>query len=265
MHKNTQKIKQYINSQFDDSYDRVQYLKDQYKGETAYILASGPTFKNAIDNGLKDKLKDKLVISIKQTINEITDPDFHILNFCNLNRYNYPHSDTIVGWTVWDNQQPHTILQNFPCDFILDTFKLNDGSPNIENSIAFNQSQIDLLDINNSLPRPWGPGTMYEIGIPLALYLGCKKIITVGWDLFSSCLDDNLKDNEIKPHEYHYDKENTIIPQTNTGPNKKEILKVIDCTKALHKWLDSKNVELSIVDPLEINPAYKEIKRIKSI
>jgi uncharacterized protein YciI len=44
MHKNTPNIKEQINSQYDDSYDRVKYLKDQYKGETAYILASGPSF-----------------------------------------------------------------------------------------------------------------------------------------------------------------------------------------------------------------------------
>ena len=30
-----QEIKQHINSQFDDSYDRVKYLKNQLKGETA--------------------------------------------------------------------------------------------------------------------------------------------------------------------------------------------------------------------------------------
>jgi hypothetical protein len=266
MHKNTPKIKQHINSQFEDSYDRVKYLKNQYEGETAYILTAGPTFKNAIKNDLKNKLKDKLVISLKQTFNDVPNlVDYHLLNFCNLAKYEYPNSNTIVGWTVWDNNQPQVIVNNFNVDFILDTFKLNDGTPNIENSISFNQSQIDLLDINNSMSRPWGPGTMYEIGIPLALYLGCKKIVTIGWDLFGNCLSDELKDDEINPPEYHYNKENSIIPQTNTVPNKKEVLKVIDCTKALYEWLNSKNVELLIVDPLEINPAYKEIKRIKSI
>ena len=43
MHKNTPKIKEYINSHFDDSYDRVKYLKNKYKGETVYILGTGPS------------------------------------------------------------------------------------------------------------------------------------------------------------------------------------------------------------------------------
>ena len=29
----------------------------------------------------------------------------------------------------------------------------------------------------------WGPGLMYEMAIPLAMFLGCKEIITVGWDI----------------------------------------------------------------------------------
>ena len=125
MHKNTPNIKNHINSQYDESYDRVKYLKDQYKGETAYILASGPSFKEIPQKDL-NKLEDKLVISIKQTFNDVPNlVDYHLLNFCNLTKYEYPNPNTIVGWTVWDNNQPNIIAQNFPVDFILGTFKLS--------------------------------------------------------------------------------------------------------------------------------------------
>ena len=90
MHKNTPDIKNHINSQYDESYDRVKYLKDQYKGETAYILASGPSFKEIPQDILQDKLQDKLVISIKQTFDSIPNiVDYHLLNFCNLTKYKY--------------------------------------------------------------------------------------------------------------------------------------------------------------------------------
>ena len=59
MHKNTPDIKNHINSQYDESYDRVKYLKDQYKGETAYILGTGPSI-NKIPSKDLNKLKDKL-------------------------------------------------------------------------------------------------------------------------------------------------------------------------------------------------------------
>ena len=266
MHKNTPILKKEINSQFDDSYDRVKHLKDKYKGETAYILTSGPSVNDIPEELLNEKLKDKLVISIKQSIDRVPNiTDYHLLNFCNLTRYNYPNENTIVGWAVWDNNQPLQIIQNFPLDFILDTFKLNDGSPKLENSVAFNLDQFDLLDINNSMPRPWGPGTIYELGIPLALYFGCTKIVTIGWDLFKSSISRYKNDEESLYQPHCYDNNNLEFKETNTSVTKKEIVKVIKSTEKLYYWLKDKNVELEIVDPHGDNPAYSKIKKIKTI
>ena len=265
MHKNTSNIKTHINSQYDESYDRVKYLKDQYKGETAYILASGPSFKKTDQKSLQEKLQDELVISIKQTFNDIPNlVDYHLLNFCNLTKYEYPNPNTIIGWTVWDSNQPNVIAQNFPVDFILDTFKLNDGAPNIENSLAFNLEQIDLLDMNASLSRPWGPGTMYEIAMPLALYLGCTKIVTIGWDLFGSSVSRySGKEALTQPH--CYDNNSLVFKETDTAITKKEIMGTINSTKSVYEWLQSKKVDLEIVDPNGDNPAYEKIKRTKTI
>ncbi len=267
MHKNTQQVKKFITSQYDDSYDRVKYLRDKYKGETAYVLASGPSLNNISTQILNEKLKDKLVISIKQSINNISDiVDYHLLNFCNLTQYNYNNPNTIVGWTVWDEHQPNVIVQNFPCDFILDTFKLNDGLPNIENSIAFNPDQIELLDINNSMSRPWGPGTMHELGIPLALYLGCTKIVTIGWDLFKSSIKRYKNDGESLNNQPHcYDNNSLIFKNTDTSITKKEIIQVIKSTETLYNWLQSRGIELEIVDPHGDNPAFDKIKKINMI
>ncbi len=266
MHKNTPDIKNHINSQYDESHDRVKYLKDKYKGETAYILASGPSFKEIPQEILQEKLKDKLVISIKQTFNDVPNlVDYHLLNFCNLTKYEYPNPNTIVGWTVWDNNQPNIIAQNFPVDFILGTYKLNDGSPNIENSVAFNLDQIDLLDMNTELSRPWGPGTMYEIAIPLALYLGCTEIITIGWDLFGSSIDRYKNDKEALTQPHCYDNNSLVFKETDTAITKKEIIGTINSTESLYKWLQLKSINLKIVDPIGNNPAYKKIKRIKTI
>jgi hypothetical protein len=266
MHKNTFDIKNYINSQFDDSYDRVKYLKNQYKGETAYILTSGPSINDIPTDYLNEKLKDKLVLSIKQAIDKVPNiTDYHLLNFCNLTKYQYQNPNTMVGWAVWDENQPNIIVQNFSCDFILDTFKLNDGSPKLENSIAFNTDQIDLLDINNSIPRPWGPGTIYELGIPLAIYLGCTKIVTVGWDLFKSSIKRYKSDEESLTQPHCYDNNSLTFKETDTSVTKKEIIQVIKSTEALHNWLQSKGIELEIVDPHGDNPAFNKIKKIKTI
>ena len=68
MNKKTSDIIKKI-SQYEDISDRLENLKDIYKGETCYIVSAGPSLKNIETNELRDKLKDKLVISIKQSFN----------------------------------------------------------------------------------------------------------------------------------------------------------------------------------------------------
>ena len=244
---------------YEEMYDRVKVLKDTFKGETAYICTAGPTFNTFSKSLLKEKLENELVISIKQThdvLDELT--DIHLLNFCNLTKYNYSNPNTVVGWAVWDNHQPQVIINNFPVDFILDTFKLNDGTPNIKNTIA-KTGEWEWLDINKSFSRPWGPGTMYELAIPLALYMGCSKIVTLGWDLFKNTLNDPTKKNS----DWCYS--DLQFQQTKTVGSTEELQMVRDSTKGLYEWLTDKGVELIIIDPDGDNPAYHKIKRLKTL
>ena len=83
MRKNTPNIKQKMLS-LDDSFERLKLLKDQYKGETAYIVATGPSLGNYDKDKLKTFLKDKFVLGIKQSydlLEDIVDIHFHTLLF----------------------------------------------------------------------------------------------------------------------------------------------------------------------------------------
>ena len=241
-----------------EQYDRVGVLKDAFKGETAYICTSGPTFNQFPSEKLNELLKDELVLSIKQTQHLIDDiTDFHLLNFCNLTKYKYNNPNTIVGWAIWDESQPYTIIERFPVDFILDTYKLNDGSAKIENTMSYNDYWKGL-DMNIDFSRPWGPGTMYELAIPLALYMGCKKIVTIGWDLFKNTINSGQKQDD-----WFYD--NIEYQNTKTLAGLKEHLMVAKKTKGLYEYLEKQDVELVIVDPDGDNPAYDKIKRLKDI
>ena len=244
---------------YEEMYDRVKVLKDQFKGETAYICTAGPTFNSFTEEFLKEKLQNELVISIKQTqekLKEVT--DIHLLNFCNLAKYDYPNPNTVVGWAVWDNLQPQTIINNFPVDFILDTYKLNDGSGKLENTIAYS-NEWERIDIESSFSRPWGPGTMYEMAIPIALYMGCTKIVTVGWDLFKNTLNNPTN----RTDDWFY--QDVHFSQTKTVGSIEELETVKNSTKGLYEWLLARGVELVIVDPDGDNPAYDKIKKIKTI
>ena len=69
--------------------ERLGELKDKYTGETAYVTACGPSINELDSNILKSKLKDKLVVSIKQSFDIVGSDlcDLHILNTYNLKEY----------------------------------------------------------------------------------------------------------------------------------------------------------------------------------
>ena len=114
------------------------------------------------------------------------------------------------------------------------------------------------LDMNIDFSRPWGPGTMYELAIPLALYMGCSKIVTIGWDLFKNTINSGQKQDD-----WFYD--NIEYQNTKTLAGLKEHLMVAKRTKGLYEYLEKQDVELVIVDPDGDNPAYNKIKRLKDI
>ena len=261
MHKNTGILRQEILNLYDDSYSRVKHLKDKYKGETAYILATGPSFASFEQDYLKDFFKDKLVLSIKQTYHTVEEEaDFHLMNFCNVSDYEYKSPDTIAGWLIWDAYQPYQIINSGTrCDFILDTYKLGNGAYDFDNSMPV-KKELEKLSLDYHLARPWGGGITCEIAIPLAMYLGCKKIVTVGWDLYGSTINKYKNELEKIPIDHSWKQLKKGEEQMTVG--KKEILTTIDFTEDLNRWMKEQDVVLQIVDPFNENPAHESIERV---
>ena len=76
----TKQLKQDIQS-FNSIEERLKYLKNKYKGETAYIVTCGPSLGKHSLKELKFKLKDKLVICLKQAQNLLEEEtDFHLMS-----------------------------------------------------------------------------------------------------------------------------------------------------------------------------------------
>ena len=100
--------------------DRVDYLWGKYSERDCFILAAGPSLKKYSPEYIKEKLKDKVVIAIKQSITDFYDiTDFHCLNFTNYESYN-GYQDNIVVWEVFEHYHPYMILKNnIPCDIML--------------------------------------------------------------------------------------------------------------------------------------------------
>ena len=263
MHKNTTELRNQI-LQYEDIPDRLRLLKDTYKGETCYIVSAGPSLKNYTREYLRSKLQDKLVISVKQSFNMLKDiVDFHVLNLTNFHPYDYSNTNNIVVWEVFEQFHPEIILNNnLKCELMLPV--IGNHEPDIVKRINESQAgklSFDDYTLDKNINRMYGPGIMYETVIHLALYLGVKKIITLGWDIgdVSKFKGNDLKEDVWQDH--FYEDTSDKMAYAPTPMNFHEVNTVVKSTEYLNKWLLSKNVELNIIS--DINPAHKSIPRIE--
>lgn len=85
----------------EDSFERIQLLKDTYKGETAYLVTCGPSLLSHDRDSLIEKLEGKLVIACKQSYEYIKEVvDFHLLSVYNYQPYEYFSENTIRHWQL---------------------------------------------------------------------------------------------------------------------------------------------------------------------
>ena len=96
----TKDIKNKLSS-FETIEERLEFLKDLYKDETAYLVTCGPSLTTHDQQILKNKLKNKLVICAKQSLNYLNDIcDFHLISCYNFQKYSYENENTIKWWQL---------------------------------------------------------------------------------------------------------------------------------------------------------------------
>tara|TARA_R100000458_G_C8272735_1_gene247587 strand:+ start:953 stop:1738 length:786 start_codon:yes stop_codon:yes gene_type:complete len=255
--KQTQILKQQIGS-LDSVEERLNLLKDKYKNKTACILAPGPSLKEHELNALHRILDrdDLVVLSIKQAYNFAeTNTDFHILNtwnFDKVNGYDY-NEDTIVFFglskSYVEQQMEKIAVKPSVCDLWIPI--TNPPFINETQTIQALRNYDVFWDLNTKMEMPWGKSIFYEQAIPLALHLGCRDIVTIGWDIGDPKLGEN------QGHSYSYDKINPI------PANIKDIQEAIDSTKELYDWLQLNNINFRILS--NTNPADDRFERISDL
>jgi hypothetical protein len=157
-----------------DIFQKLEMLHGVYAGQTGYIVCCGPSLAGYKVQELKAFLCDKLVLSVKQAFSLLSgETDFHILHHSNAQRYDYSGSHAIV---LDENEgcgfsQPDLLLPKLPSDLYA--------------SISLLRNFDDFL-LERTPVRPCGPGILYEIGLYLAVHLGLRRLVIVGWDLYSS-------------------------------------------------------------------------------
>ena len=259
--------------QLESPEERLELLKNKYEGETAYVIAGGPTLRNYTPEYLREFMSDKLCMPIKQSYNILKDvSDFHLLNFTNFAPYDWSNNQSIVTWAIFEQFHPKMIFDNkLEHDLFIPIFRNSPytgggvGPDRMKYSLAErgDWDTMRLDDENSGFNQPWGPGIMYEMAIPMALYLGCKKIVTVGWDIGDLSTFENGTDDDtqrvFQDHFYGEEHNKIVYAKTSMGP--REIISVSNATRGIYYWLKEQGVEWEMVS--DSNPGYEGIKRVK--
>lgn len=166
---------------------KLELLKNYYKGKTAIIVGTGPNYKNYVDMVKNNFNENCVLICLKQTIEDFDMIcDFHIYNPDNYKKYNYNTIKPIVMFMNFPTRKiPRGTYKDADIQFFITPIK---GSKHIKKFMpfCFDQSNNFFEYNDDNLGEgenmvPHGKHVIFEMAFPLAVNLGCKNIITVGW------------------------------------------------------------------------------------
>lgn len=230
--------------------ERLSLLKNKYADCKAVILAPGPSLNNYDLSCLHDR-DDIVLLSIKQAQDKIKgQSDFHIVNTYNFDKYNgydYVNLDCIIFYGLSESfvndQMKKLAIKPHPVDLWVPV--VNPPSITYEQSIHKSADYDKFLMLQSEPKSWWGTSILYEQAIPMALLLGCKELITVGWDLGTGT--HSYSEKNVK---YKVDKAQVRYTQDS-----------INTTPELYNWLKVHKLNLKICS--DTNPADRRFERIE--
>ena len=242
------RIKSSFDSIGDDTGDKIKLLKDSFKGEECYIITCGPSLNEYEFSKLKEKLKDKLVFTIKQSIDDFEElSSFHFFNSNNFSKFNNNGCISIGSSAEFKPIMDSNVWGGQKYDIFLKILEDKNYNETIAISNKFNEWTLD-----KTLKRPWGPGIMYETVFYMAEHIGVKDIYTIGWDL--------EEPGTVKSSHYYEKSEKDLIrPADLMKPY--EIEKNIEASKEFERWLATKDINLYIAT--ENSHVHESVKRRK--
>lgn len=214
---------------------RTKYIRNAYVGETAYIISCGPSIELIWNDEVSTFLEDKLVIAIKQSHNlapNIT--DFHLYNEVRMQTYSYPSTTVRLSCSKFMPKYPSHI--HYP----IHQYKWNNA--------LIVTNEYEKWSLENRHDRPWGVGIMFEIGLYLPVYLGCRRALIMGFDM----------NDKGKYHFYDTSKNSDRIYYQVDIDEFKYVKSTIPYYLA---WAKNKGLEVKLFSPLSALP----IPQVKDI
>tara|TARA_Y100000592_G_scaffold101097_1_gene185405 strand:- start:4349 stop:5113 length:765 start_codon:yes stop_codon:yes gene_type:complete len=232
--------------------ERLNYLKDTFKGKKAVILAPGPTLAKNDLSSLSNR-EDIVILAIKQAYDQIKgQADFHIVNTYNFDKYNgyeYEHLDTIIFYglskSYVSQQMEKLAIKPHPCDIWVPV--MNPPYITYEQCMHKSGDWDKMLMLQKEPHTWWGTSILFEQAIPMALLLGCNEIFTIGWDMTTG--------------QHSYDHKN--VGFTPMSGEEQKTLDSIEGTKSLYDWCEKYNIIINILS--DVNQSDKRFSRLTKI
>ena len=226
----------------DNLAEKVKILQNSFEGQDCYIMTCGPSLNEVEKEVLDTKLKDKLVLTVKQAYDRHPEiSTFHFFNCCNLPvkdhkfcHYDYSENETIgiassnyPAGMRWSPYQEYDIFFKVPI------------RTESDNEFICRTKNFDKFLLSNQIKRPSGPGIMLETVIFMAVHLGVKNIYALGWDL--------NKDNIETVEEYDHFFGSTLKLLNRGDMLDWEIKETRDCVLDIYQWLKTKDINLHLI------------------
>lgn len=237
--------------------DKLEILKDSYKDETLYILSCGPSLAEYKKEYLNKFLSDKPTFAIKQTLHDFSEvADFHFFNCANLPspvgqpvqrhyKYNEDKRPIIIASSNydlgrrWHKAQKQDIFFKIPI------------RTEINNEFVTKTKKFDDFLIDKTLTRPCGPGIMYETVFYMAVHMGFKNIVCIGWDLRQENPNADTYDHFYGSTENMFNRGDILDWEIDTTR---------EASKELYHWLEGKGISLKVASSSAV---YDKIERIR--
>ncbi len=218
--------------------EKLLLMKDMYLGKNVYIVSCGPSLAGLSSEHLITSLQNVPVLTIKQAFEKMHGyVDIHHYNCNNFTGYDTPETIVLASSSSAQRSMESGLWSGYSNDIF---FKIKGGgnSPTLCGSCDFDNNTFDKTGTR----RMWGPGTLFETTLFTAIHAGASKISLIGVDLGPSDFQDAGKSLG-----HFYDAEEVEEIKGSVGilfKGENELTK--SGFSELHKWLDSRGVELEI-------------------
>tara|TARA_B100000123_G_C25739502_1_gene433107 strand:+ start:1708 stop:3984 length:2277 start_codon:yes stop_codon:yes gene_type:complete len=175
----------------------IDSLHNILKNKNCVVLTCGPSLNEYNKQQIREFCNNKIVICIKETINEFSDIcDIFIANESryrdyDLNKYNC--------FKIYQKGKKKFKNKVDKYELILE----EDLDYREKNKQLLIQKNFDEYTFTNTHLRPWGPGILYETVFYLCQYMGIKNIYTIGWDLIDKNMNNITHYFENNQNDYY--------------------------------------------------------------